>query len=566
MASPSVKLEDNHVQDTTQHNGSSWSNMSDYPQTTMASYDHSDYTYMPPIVSDLSPQPQQSRPPMHHPPLSVGHGMRQHQLPQLHMHSVPSNPTWPSMLTNPSRLAASSSTVLYLPRNRPSGLPLPSLKSKLGKRCGRTGPRKTLTDDDRRRMCEYARANPGVKQADIGSIFGVERSTVSKVLRNKEKYFFKARSPVSRKERVKLPGVERALSNWVRNAQRSGMLVTDAAIRDRFVFFLQSTGNHDSYQAYASSTWLEKFKQKNGLSARQPVQRAPEISDPDARNGSSLVTAVDSPSLVPMEPTCLDPLLSPQASLFSVSPRLRDGGDVEQQPDHTNQSGADRFMGFGAGNSTAHASDDVGMCNNETPSYKPGSSQSSTTLPSLFTPTPVSSASPATPFPFSPTTNLNSLMVTELVQRPHSLTLPALNVELAGYLPGQHQPAYHESCGSYNGGDSPVWSPCVRRFASSSGCSHNDPWSAGGYRDAAATDNTVSGTKGYRSPFYLPTQEDALRAAETLFRFMRSLPGVFNQADHAELSHLVNKVHLQSKMCVSPSTFGCDDEQRHAPC
>lgn len=181
MASRAVSTGDKPAQGTTQHNNNSWSSINGYPQTTMASYSHSDNTYMPPIASDLDPsqQTQQHKLQQQHPPLTMRHATHHHhQLPQLHMHSVPTHPTWPSMLTNPGGLAASPPTIHYPPHNGPNRLPLPPLKAKLRNKSGRTGPRKTLTDDDRRRMCEYATANPGVKQSDIGSIFGVERRCV----------------------------------------------------------------------------------------------------------------------------------------------------------------------------------------------------------------------------------------------------------------------------------------------------------------------------------------------------------------------------------------------------
>jgi hypothetical protein len=38
-----------------------------------------------------------------------------------------------------------------------------------------SAPRKILTDEDRRRMCEYAEQHPQAKQTDIGNIFGLER-------------------------------------------------------------------------------------------------------------------------------------------------------------------------------------------------------------------------------------------------------------------------------------------------------------------------------------------------------------------------------------------------------
>jgi hypothetical protein len=37
-------------------------------------------------------------------------------------------------------------------------------------------PRRTLTDDDRRRMCEYHESHPGIKQAEIGGMSVLDHS------------------------------------------------------------------------------------------------------------------------------------------------------------------------------------------------------------------------------------------------------------------------------------------------------------------------------------------------------------------------------------------------------
>jgi len=74
---------------------------------------------------------------------------------------MPSHPTWPSMLTNPAS---------YPPP--PVAIPVsasPLVKGSTGKLPGATStPRKTLTDSDRRRMCQYHEDNPSVKQTEIG--------------------------------------------------------------------------------------------------------------------------------------------------------------------------------------------------------------------------------------------------------------------------------------------------------------------------------------------------------------------------------------------------------------
>jgi hypothetical protein len=88
---------------------------------------------------------------------------------------------------------------------------------------------------------------------------------VSKVLRQKEKYLYPDdgnRSPV-KKAKGKFPDIEKALANWVRNFQRQGGHLTDAVIREKALFFASTVGGREGHQKVMTSTWLEKFKQKN---------------------------------------------------------------------------------------------------------------------------------------------------------------------------------------------------------------------------------------------------------------------------------------------------------------
>ncbi len=94
-----------------------------------------------------------------------------------------------------------------------------------------------------------------------------DHSTVSKVLRQKEKYLFPddgSRSPVKR-SKGKFPDIERALSNWVRNHQRQGLPLSDNIIKEKARFFATTVGNSESHVKVNSTSWLEKFKQKNNL-------------------------------------------------------------------------------------------------------------------------------------------------------------------------------------------------------------------------------------------------------------------------------------------------------------
>jgi hypothetical protein len=208
-------------------------------------------------------------------------------------------PQWPSMLTSQSTYQPSIFPSAPVPITPASATPVSA--SSTHSRTSST-PRKTLTDQDRRRMCQYHEENPTVKQTEIGgmsafvlcvslsllltglasNVWCREKvplhasmclpvltlcSTVSKVLRQKEKYLYQddgSRSPIKR-SKGKFPDIERALANWARNHQRQGLPLSDSIIRDKARFFASTVGNSESHLKANSTSWLEKFKQKNHL-------------------------------------------------------------------------------------------------------------------------------------------------------------------------------------------------------------------------------------------------------------------------------------------------------------
>ncbi len=123
-------------------------------------YEHGGFTFMQPLQHNGLPTeqsfPPQRMPIPQHPPTHTSH---QQLLPLI----MPSHPTWPSMLTNP---ASYSAPPVAIPASAPplvkgNGTKLPAIHAT-------PSPRKTLTDSDRRRMCQYHEENPTVKQTEIG--------------------------------------------------------------------------------------------------------------------------------------------------------------------------------------------------------------------------------------------------------------------------------------------------------------------------------------------------------------------------------------------------------------
>lgn len=79
-------------------------------------------------------------------------------------------PQWPSMLSSQSTQPTPSYYPTVLPQNHlaamsstPVGTPISTSSTRSG-----STPRRTLTDDERRQMCEFHEQNPTAKQNEIG--------------------------------------------------------------------------------------------------------------------------------------------------------------------------------------------------------------------------------------------------------------------------------------------------------------------------------------------------------------------------------------------------------------
>ncbi|KAI9727451.1 MAG: hypothetical protein M1834_008395 [Cirrosporium novae-zelandiae] len=284
-------------------------------------------------------------------------------------------------------------------------------------------PRRTLTDMDRRRMCQYHEDNPTVKQTEIGgklnpkeftAMFGVERSTVSKVLRQKEKYLFPddgSRSPIKGRSKGKSPDIERALSNWARNQQKQGLPVTDHAIREKARFFASNVSNSETHLKITSSAWLEKFKQKNNLSAKSRKGSVVSVivdEDSDRKSNSNPASATQTPNgISPVSPA---PAISP--SPRSPPPTIQEGCFIKHE---SPSSMIDFSNPYGHSHSQSSAS--VTSAFSDAPTL-PNQGPTSPTSP-FFSPDPSVSASPFTTNARLPPLSSNSI-------RPRSQTFPII--------------------------------------------------------------------------------------------------------------------------------------------
>ena len=101
-----------------------------------------------------------------------GSMQQQAMQPQLHPLTAPQ---WPSMLN--SRAHPGLQLITPQPQQPIQPVSIKQLRTPKSARSARSTPipRMFLTDNDRKRMCQYAEDHPNAKQTEIGAIFGVER-------------------------------------------------------------------------------------------------------------------------------------------------------------------------------------------------------------------------------------------------------------------------------------------------------------------------------------------------------------------------------------------------------
>jgi hypothetical protein len=370
---------------------------------------------------------------------------------------------------------------------------------------------------------------------------------VSKVLRNKDKYLNseeRSSSPVKRTTKGKGADIEKALANYSRKAQRTGITVTRDALMEKARLFASLATGGDSLAEPVSSAWLDKFMLKHGIGPGRLIRRASETNIPDSMRASG------SPSLAPSQPSSAISPASPLGHL-SPSPLSANRSDEEKE-------GMNGFLDFTA--------DSV---------YKHSNTQSTTSLSSAFTdaPTPAfpsSAISPTATFNFSPDPNVGAFLATDPsrqlpphgpgFQRPRSQTFPTLDLEYLNQTQSTEPatPKYHvpstapssalESASSEHTGpgfsfEQAISPPRLRHSSSNSSI-------AGRSATTPVTSSAVGSSPGS------PTQEDARKAADTLLSFIKNASGFVDHNEYLTVVRLTEKLRIHQSQLAKAAAHG----------
>ncbi|KAL9111424.1 MAG: hypothetical protein Q9227_004101 [Pyrenula ochraceoflavens] len=445
-------------------------------------------------------------------------------------------PQWPSMIAGQhsssySAPALSTAPTLPTPISAApySATPTPVTTS------GPT-PRRTLTDNDRRRMCKYAEDNPTMKQTEIGG------TTVSKVLRNKDKYLHPndgSQSPI-KKAKGKFPDVERALANWALKHQQRGEYLSDAVIKSKAEQFVAHCHIAELQQHFTSNLWLEKFKAKHNIHGSRTSRKR----SVDAISGHDSVSVVDSSATSASQTPGLSPISPTALTSSPMSPT--------QSQESASGEGPDSFFDFGENTRHFHSQSTTSLASAFSSESVQGLSGGATSPTS-----PYGAESNSGPSSFQPELSAIPMLASNF-HRPRSQTFPHLGIEPGAFsdtsISDQITPKMPDRSLSAAILESPIEDednkPASINPLETMKRNHSVPdiksARASSMQPPPPPVPKLESVSPNASPVMsTPTQDDARRALELLKTFFQRQPvGVIDPEDYVTIGKLMEKLKL----------------------
>lgn len=134
-----------------------------------------------------------------------------------------------------------------------------------------------LSIEKKVKILEYVTANPDQSKKDIASIFGIPASTLSTIVKNGPEICkqFYAGDTRKRKRNVEFPDLEAATIKWFVQCRDNNISVSGSLLRERAEIFAQKLG-YVNFKA--SNGWLEKFKNRHGITFRQVCGESADVN------------------------------------------------------------------------------------------------------------------------------------------------------------------------------------------------------------------------------------------------------------------------------------------------
>lgn len=158
--------------------------------------------------------------------------------------------------------------------------------------------KKRLTVGDRKLVCQRHLENPTQKQEQLAREFGVERSTVSKILKEKEKWLSMpddstVQATATRSRPPRWPDLEQRLGDWMFAMEEQGIAVYDNMIREKALEMAQNLyGDVGNFKG--SQGWIEKFKERAALARHGITSSQEDGGSSKAKKGRATGAAASS--------------------------------------------------------------------------------------------------------------------------------------------------------------------------------------------------------------------------------------------------------------------------------
>ncbi|THG97292.1 hypothetical protein EW026_g4675 [Hermanssonia centrifuga] len=125
-----------------------------------------------------------------------------------------------------------------------------------------------------------ATENPHMKQSEIAENFGIERSTVSKILAKKDKWLRVSDNEmrfVAKLRPTKFYMIEGPMTEWLLECATNNVILTDALIRDKAKSLIPDWVADGRFKA--SPGWLDNFKRRHGIKGGAWHGHGSEVKD-----------------------------------------------------------------------------------------------------------------------------------------------------------------------------------------------------------------------------------------------------------------------------------------------
>ncbi|THV05240.1 hypothetical protein K435DRAFT_850126 [Dendrothele bispora CBS 962.96] len=124
-----------------------------------------------------------------------------------------------------------------------------------------------LFNVDRQAICQYHLEHPTARQEDIAALYGVERSTISKILKNKAKWLNVSPDEslrVAKHRPSKFPLLEDRMVDWLLDPETTRKPLTDTRLREKARAIAKDLEISEE-KFKASSGWVDNFKHRHGI-------------------------------------------------------------------------------------------------------------------------------------------------------------------------------------------------------------------------------------------------------------------------------------------------------------